>query len=38
MFELKLEKSWYDAIYRRSSVRKYNGEQDRDQLDRLGVL
>ena len=38
MFELKLEKSWYDAIYRRSSVRKYTGAPDKAQLDRLGVL
>lgn len=38
MFELKLEKSWYDAMYRRSSVRRYTGAPDKDQLDRLGVL
>lgn len=38
MFELKLEKSWYDALYRRSSVRKYTGAPDKEQLDRLGVL
>ena len=38
MFELKLEKSWYDAMLRRSSVRKYTGAPDKEQLDRLGVL
>lgn len=38
MFELKLEKSWYDAISKRSSVRKYTGAPDKEQLDRLGVL
>lgn len=38
MFELKLEKSWYDAISKRSSVRKYTGAPDKQQLDRLGVL
>lgn len=38
MFELKLGKSWYDALYRRSSVRKYTGAPDKEQLDRLGVL
>lgn len=38
MFELKLEKSWYDAMYARSSVRKYKGAPDKEQLDRLGVL
>ena len=38
MFELKLEKSWYDAMYARSSVRKYTGAPDKEQLDRLGVL
>ena len=38
MFELKLEKSWYDAMLKRSSVRKYTGAPDKEQLDRLGVL
>lgn len=38
MFELKLEKSWYDAIYARSSVRKYTGAPDKEQLARLGTL
>lgn len=38
MFELKLEKSWYDAMYRRSSVRTYTCAPDKEQLDRLGVL
>ena len=38
MFELKLEKSWYDAMYARSSVRTYTGAPDKAQLDRLGVL
>ncbi|MBR4038870.1 MAG: nitroreductase family protein [Clostridia bacterium] len=38
MFELKLEKSWYEAISKRSSVRKYTGAPDKEQLDRLGVL
>ena len=38
MFELKLEKSWYDAMYMRSSVRKYSGAPDKAQLDRLGAL
>ena len=38
MFELKLEKSWYDAMLKRSSVRKYIGAPDKEQLDRLGVL
>ncbi len=38
MFELKLEKSWYDAMYARSSVRKYTGAPDEEQIKRLGVL
>ncbi|MBQ2990738.1 MAG: nitroreductase family protein [Clostridia bacterium] len=38
MFELKLEKSWYDALHQRSSVRTYTGAPDKEQLDRLGVL
>lgn len=38
MFELKLEKSWYDAMKVRSSVRTYTGAPDKEQLDRLGVL
>ena len=38
MFELKLEKNWYDAMYKRSSVRKYTAAPDKAQLDRLGVL
>ena len=38
MFELKLEKNWFDALYQRSSVRSYTGAPDKEQLDRLGVL
>ena len=38
MFELKLEKNWYDAMYKRTSVRKYTGDPDDEQLHRLGVL
>lgn len=38
MFELKLEKSWYDAMYARSSVRKYTGAPDEEQIKRLGAL
>lgn len=38
MFEMKIEKSWYEAMYQRSSVRKYTGAPDKAQLDRLGVL
>ena len=38
MFELKLEKSWYDAMKVRSSERKYTGAPDKEQLDRLGAL
>ncbi len=38
MFELKLEKSWYDAMYARSSVRTFTGAPDKEQLDRLGAL
>ena len=38
MFELKLEKSWYDAMKARSSVRTYTAAPDKEQLDRLGVL
>jgi len=38
MFELKLEKSWYDAMYARSSVRKYTGAPDQEQIARLGLL
>ena len=38
MFELKLEKNWYDAMAMRSSVRRYTGAPDKAQLDRLGVL
>ena len=38
MFELKLEKSWYDAMHRRSSVRAHTGAPDQEQLSRLGVL
>lgn len=38
MFEMKIEKSWYEAMYRRSSVRRYTGAPDKEQLDRLGVL
>ena len=38
MFELKLEKSWYDAMQVRRSVRTYTGAPDKEQLDRLGVL
>ena len=38
MFELNLEKKWIDAVYTRSSVRRYNGAPDKAQLDSLGVL
>ncbi|MDO5377841.1 MAG: nitroreductase family protein [Clostridia bacterium] len=38
MFEMKIEKSWYEAMYKRSSVRRYTGAPDKEQLDRLGVL
>ena len=38
MFELNIEKGWCDALYARSSVRKYTGAPDKAQLDRLGVL
>lgn len=38
MFELKLEKSWYDAMHQRSSVRAYTGAPDEQQLAQLGVL
>ena len=38
MFELNLEKQWIDAVYRRSSVRRYTGAPDKAQLDCLGVL
>lgn len=38
MFELNIEKSWCDAVYARSSVRKFTGAPDKAQLDQLGVL
>ena len=38
MFELKLEKSWCDAVYARSSVRKYTAAPDKEQIDRHGAL
>lgn len=38
MFELKLEKSWYDALHKRASVRRFDGVPDKEQLARLGVL
>lgn len=38
MFELKLEKDWYDALHRRASVRRYSDAPDSEQLARLGVL
>lgn len=38
MFELNLHKSWADALYKRSSVRKFTGDPDKEQLDQLGVL
>lgn len=38
MFELNLEKSWTEAVYKRSSVRRFTGAPDKEQLDRLGVL
>lgn len=38
MFELNIEKSWCDAVYKRSSVRKFTGAPDKAQLDQLGVL
>ena len=38
MFEVNIEKSWCDAVYARSSVRKFTGAPDKAQLDQLGVL
>ena len=38
MLELNLEKSWADAVWRRSSVRRYTGAPDEAQLARLGQL
>ena len=38
MFEIKVEKSWYDAIYARASVRTFTGEPTEEQLLRLGDL
>ena len=38
MFEVNIEKNWCDAVYARSSVRKYTGAPDKEQLDQLGVL
>lgn len=38
MFEVNIEKSWCDAVYQRSSVRKFTGAPDKAQLDQLGVL
>lgn len=38
MFEINIEKNWCDAVYKRSSVRKFTGAPDKAQLDQLGVL
>ena len=38
MFEIKVEKSWYDAIYARASVRTFTGEPTEEQLLHLGDL
>ena len=38
MFEINIEKNWCDAVYARSSVRKFTGAPDKEQLDQLGVL
>lgn len=38
MFEIKVEKGWYDAIYARSSVRAFTGEPTEAQLLQLGDL
>ena len=38
MFEVNIEKSWCDAVYARSSVRKFTGAPDKAQLDQLGVM
>lgn len=38
MFEINIEKSWCDAVYARSSVRRFTGAPDKEQLDQLGVL
>ena len=36
MFELNIQKSWIDALNKRSSVRQYTGAPDKEQLDKLG--
>ena len=38
MFEINIEKSWCDAVYARSSVRKFTGAPDEAQLSRLGEM
>ena len=38
MFEINIEKNWCDAVYARSSVRKFTGAPDKAQLDQLGEL
>ena len=35
MFELNIQKSWIDALNKRSSVRQYTGAPDKEQLDKL---
>ena len=35
MFEINIEKNWCDAVYARSSVRKFTGAPDKEQLDQL---
>ena len=35
MFEIKVEKSWYDAIYARASVRTFTGEPTEEQLAKM---
>ena len=36
MFELNIQKSWIDALNKRSDVRQYTGAPDKEQLDKLG--
>ena len=38
MFEVNIEKKWCDAVYARTSVRKFTGAPDKEQLDQLGVM
>ncbi|MEI3406941.1 MAG: nitroreductase family protein [Christensenellales bacterium] len=36
MFELNIQKSWIDALNKRSYLRQYTGAPDKEQLDKLG--